>query len=296
MKHAWTAALAGALFVVVLAAPLKAQSAPAAPNRLAFDVASIKPNNSGAPPDSNFPLGPGDVYTPTGGYFNATDYPLAIYLFFAYKVRGNQQQYLLPQLPPWATSDRYDIQARVKGNPTKDQMREMMRALLAERFKLAVHYETREVPVLAWVLAKPGQLGPRLRPHAGDEACSTASPSGATPLVAGGFPAPCGGIFNLPASAPGAVRVGARNITIAFMADSMSSGFDRPMLDKTGLTGTFDYILEFSPEVGGDAAADAAAGPSLEDAIREQLGVKLVRQNGPVEVLVVDHVERPSAN
>jgi len=298
MKHAWATALAGALLASVSAASPQSQSPPAAPNQLAFDVASIKPNNSGGQADSNFPLGPGNVYTPTGGYFNATDYPLATYLFFAYKVKGNQQQYLLPQLPPWATSDRYDIQARAKGNPTKDQMREMMRALLSGRFKLAVHYETREVPVLAWVLAKPGQLGPRLRPHPNDAACSTAAPSGATPLIAGGFPAPCGGIYNLPASAPGAVRVGARNVTIAFMADSMSTGVDRPMLDKTGLTGTFDFILELidRPQAGGNPPADAAAGPDLEEAIREQLGVKLERQKGPVEVLVVDHLERPSAN
>jgi len=90
--------------------------------------------------------------------FSATGFPLVTYLFFAYKVIGNQGQYLLPQLPGWATSDRFDIQARAEGNPGKDQMRMMMRSLLADRFKAGGNTpRLAKYRVLAFVLAKPGK-------------------------------------------------------------------------------------------------------------------------------------------
>ncbi len=216
-----------------------------------FDVTSVKLNKSSNPPNSNFPLGPGDVYVPNGGLFSATGLPLVTYLFFAYKIIGNQGQYLLPQLPGWATSDRFDIQARAEGNPSKDQMRMMMRSLLADRFKLAIHSESREVPVLAFVLAKPGKTGPQFQPHSSDSPCPTttgaSSPGSAntaspTQTVAGGFPALCNGVLGLPPSAPGRLHIGGRNMTLKFLADSLSAGANlgRPMIDQTGLEGTFD--------------------------------------------------------
>src|SRR5580698_11662923 len=147
--------LAIALFATIAAA---AQS---------FDVASIKPSKADETPNSNFPLGPGDVYTPNGGLFRATGQPAWIYISFAYKLNGNQLQSLMPQLPSWI-SDHYDIEARAKSDPGKDGMRAMMRALLAERFKFKVHDETRQMPVLAMVLIKQGTLGPRLWAHPND--------------------------------------------------------------------------------------------------------------------------------
>ena len=292
-----------AIFVALLA-----PSPSCAQTQKTFDVASIKPNKSSDAPYSNFPLGPGDVYVSNGGLFSATGLPLATYLFFAYKLIGNQGQNLLPQLPVWATTDRFDIQARAEGNPSKDDMRMMMRSLLAERFKLALHSESREIPVLAFVLAKPGKTGPQLQPHPADSECPTNAPPSAVaatsiPTVAGGLPAFCNGIFGMPPSVPGRQRLGARNITLKFLTDSLSFGANRgrPIVDHTGLSGTFDVLLEWMPEIAGPVQPGANAppdtsGPSLEEALREQLGIKLESTKGAMDVLVLDHVEHPSEN
>jgi uncharacterized protein (TIGR03435 family) len=169
---------------VIVAAVRKVMGA-----KLEFDVASIKPSKAGGTPNSNFPLGPGDVCVPNGGFFSATDFPLTTYISFAYKIPGDQAQYLLPQLPGWVMTERFDIQARAGGNPTKDQMRLMTRSLLSDRFALGIHNETRQVPVLGLVLAKSGVTGPQLRAHPVDSSCPTvASPSATVPTLADGLP------------------------------------------------------------------------------------------------------------
>jgi hypothetical protein len=110
-----------------VAAPLIAQAIPAFQpadgDRLAFDVASVKVSRPDAPHESNFPLNAGIMYTPNGGRFYATNFPLVTYIVFAYNLLGNQIQALAPQLPRWATTDGFDIEARAAGNPSKDQMR-----------------------------------------------------------------------------------------------------------------------------------------------------------------------------
>jgi uncharacterized protein (TIGR03435 family) len=298
-----TRAMPAVLSAVLLTSAVAAQT---------FEVASVRPSKSDAPPYSNFPLGPGDVYVPNGGLFSAKNLPLVTYLFFAYKIIGNQGQYLLPQLPEWANTERFDIQARATGNPGKDDMRLLMRALLADRFKLAMHNETREVPVLAFVLWKPGNTGPSLQPHLETAPCPTNAPTPSqqataeTPApsqtVAGGFPALCNGIFGMPSSTPGNERIGGRNLTLKFIADSLSGGadFGRPMIDKTGLTGTFDFTLEWafenrSPTTPGADPLDAT-GPSLQEALRDQLGIKLQSDKASMSVYVLDHVEHPLEN
>ncbi len=152
-----------------------------------FDVVSVKQNNSDTPSTANFPLGPGDVYVTNGGYFTASGFPLATYIYFAYKIMGNDMQAVAQQLPGWVLSDRFDIQARTDGDPAKDkkdQMRLMMRALLADRFKLVSHYETRQVSVFGLGPAKAGKIGPTLQAHPSDAACTTVlSPTGG-PAVA----------------------------------------------------------------------------------------------------------------
>ncbi len=163
-------------------------------------------------------------------------------------------------LPKWANSDRYDIQARASGNPTKDQFRLMMQALLADRFKLAIHYEIQQLPVFALVLDKPGKLGPKIQPHPSDAPCSTAplppgAAQGAIPTVAGGFPEPCGALVGWPSdNPPGRLRLGGRNVPIAMFStliDNPATGIDRPVLDKTELDGKFDFIMEFTPQFNG---------------------------------------------
>jgi uncharacterized protein (TIGR03435 family) len=308
------------------AQPQSAQSAPAtapaddwmktAGGPQAFDVASVKQNKSGFPPAgdrpySNFPLGPGDVYSPNGGLFTTTNMPLLLYISFAYKLSSSQTSALQAQLPKWVMSSSYDIQARADGNPTKDQMRMMMQSLLADRFKLTVHNETRQLPVFGLALVKTGKLGPQLQPHPADASCSTAPPapqspgSGPSPpaTVPGGYPTVCGGVVGSPSSTPGRFRFGARNVTIALVTSAMSNpltGIDRPVVDETGLTGTFDFTVEFTPELGplppGVSFTPDPTGPTFQQALKEQLGLKLDSQSGSVNVFIVDHIEQPTEN
>jgi uncharacterized protein (TIGR03435 family) len=279
----------------------------AAGGKMEFDVASVRPSGPDAKIKMNFPLGPGDVYSPTGGILSATDLPLIAYIAFAYKITGNQASAILHQLPGWVTSDRFDIEAKSDNHDaTKDQMRLMMQALLADRFKLGIHLETQQVPVFGLVLVKPGKLGPHLQQHPADAVCSNSSappsPGGPLPTVAGGYPVTCGGIVGVPKTGTGTYAIGARNVTMALISSNLGGapGIDRPIVDQTGLTGTFDFTLEFSLD-NGSAAPSAnpstdAQGPTLLEAFTEQLGMKLVPTKGPVDVYIVDHVEKPSAN
>jgi uncharacterized protein (TIGR03435 family) len=296
------------LFTVLGAIPLAAQ--PTTPGRLEFDVASIKLNKAGLPPNgpapnSIFPLGPGDVFVPSGGFFNAVNQTLFTYLRFAYKELYFQTQYLLPQLPEWVRTERYDIQARVQGNPSKDDMRMMMQALLIDRCKLKLHHETREIPVFALVLDKSGQLGRQIEPHVDDPPCATSIEKPASyrqlqATTARGYPIPCGGMQILQPTGIGIARQGARNMPIAFLAKQLVGlgNFGRPGVDRTGLTGNFDFFIEWTPHYDGPLpqGVEEAPGPSFQEAMKQQLGLKMEPQKAPVEILIIDHIERPSDN
>jgi uncharacterized protein (TIGR03435 family) len=287
--------------IAFLTAALTAQST-TSPGTPAFDVASVKLNKSDDRPSANFPLGPGDIYVPNGGFLSAKNYPLITYIAFAYKIQASQMELLRPQFPAWVTTDRYDIQARAEGNPTKDEMRLMMRSLLAERFKLAIHSEPRQVSAFAVVLTKPEKTGPRLQKHAIDLPCSTTvEPQSET--LAGGFPVICGGLARMPPTNPGAIRWGARDIPFTILANALTGlgRLGRPVLDETGLQGTFDFVLERTPEYDGPVQPGVvvhsdASGPTFQEALKQQLGLKLVSQKAPVDMLVLDHVEHPSEN
>ena len=179
-------------------------------------------------------------------------------------------------------TETFDIIARAPGNQTtevfRDQARLMARTLLADRFKLALHRDTREVPVYALVLARcDGKLGPQFRrSNAAD--CAPTAPS---PNVV-----PCEGGF---------VRTGrmaARVMAFSALAQSLSDAADRPVIDQTGLAGTFDWDLQWTPEQ--SPQPETSESVSLFTALQEQLGLKLDPTRGPVEVLVIDHVERPT--
>jgi uncharacterized protein (TIGR03435 family) len=257
------------------------------------------------------PLGPQDAFTPTGGLFSITNRELWSYVIFAYKLGAAQADSFLAQEPEWAKNLRYDIQARASGNPTKDQYRLMIQALLADRFKLAVHYEIKQVPMLALVLDKPGKLGPKIQPHPSDAPCSVAiapggasSANGGTPAtIAGGFPERCGAVAWWPVG--GRFRIGARNVPLANLTRAMVqpgfTGIDRDILDKTGLEGTYDFVMEFTPQFNeplppGETFVPDPSGPTFQQALKEQLGFKLESQTGATEVFVLDHVEQPSEN
>jgi uncharacterized protein (TIGR03435 family) len=272
-----------------------------APVRPSFEIVSVKLNKSADPAFANFPLGPGDVYSSNGGRFTARGLPLVSYLFFAYKITGDQSGAVLSQLPGWATTDRFDIEAKTDGDPakdTKDQMRLMVQSLLADRFGLRARYETKQVPVFALTLAKPGKTGPQLRAHPADQPCSSALESAGGPsqdaTVDGRFPALCGGFLPLPPSMPGRLRLGARNVTIGFIGEHLIANFlNRPVIDRTGFSGTFDVSMEWTPET--DNQPDST-GPTFLEALSEQLGLKAESQKGPAQVLTIDHVDHPTEN
>jgi uncharacterized protein (TIGR03435 family) len=263
--------------------------APAA--RPEFEVASIKPNDSGST-SMKFPF-------PSGGRLTSTNINLKTLISFAYKVPGFE----VTGGPGWVNSDRYDVTAKsAETNIGVDQYRLMVQSLLADRFQLAVHRETKEVPVYAVL---PAKNGPRL-PEAKPGSCIAPVPNEPLPPRAPGQPAPlvCGGFFTGPSSLDGG------KMTMAQFVDALSIVLGRRAIDQTGFKGTFDVHLEFAPEGTaldrrrvGDIDSPANQGnpdtsrPSIFTAVQEQLGLKLESQKGPAEMLVIDRVERtPTEN
>jgi uncharacterized protein (TIGR03435 family) len=292
-----------------------------------FDVASVRQNKSDGKPSSTVSLDNGnvystvnkdDVFTPRGSYFAATNQPLWHYIAFAYNLSGTQElalrfnyfRGLSSKAPAWVTggfdvsADRFDITARSDERPTKDQMRMMMQALLADRFKLIVHHETRQAPIFALVLAKPGQSGASLVPHPASHTCAVEGADGgasnvpATGPAAGELPGVCGVIAHLPTKASGHIRFGGRGVMLSLLASSLPTMtgmamIPRPVVDETGLSQTFDFTLDWVPEF--NAPSDAS-GPNFREALKGQLGLKLEPKQGSVNILVIDRVEHPSAN
>jgi len=307
----------GALTVSVVigmlaASRLPAQSSPvaqwqvAAGTKAEFEVASVKQNVSDQLAHSNVGLTNLDEAPPNGGLLSAVKFPLWSYISFAYKLTPGQAQLMASQSPKWISTNRFDIQARAAANTTRDQMRVMMQYLLADRFKLAVHFETRQLPVFGLVLDKPGKTGPRLTRLSGDAPCTSASPqvpgaASTRPEKDDGWFTPCGGIGTRFVS--GRLHVGSRNLTMEQLASSLAvvsmGTLDRPILDKTGLSGKFDFRIEFAPDPTAKLPPDSQPdpnGPTFLQALKEQAGLRLEPQTGAVNVLVIDHVEQPSEN
>jgi len=221
-----TVLLAG---VALFNASLQAQSTgqqdweKAAGSKREFEVASVRPDTGGARSYSNFSLDNGNVFVvvgkndklnPDGTLFSAKNQTLMRYIVFAYRLNGDQElalrfdyyKGLELHTPDWVRNNRYDVEARTEGPATKDQMRLMMQSLLADRFKLAVRWETRQASVFELALEKPGKLGPQIRPHPASDDCSQTKFSegtGAGASALDALPIPCGEIAHLPPSAPG---------------------------------------------------------------------------------------------
>jgi uncharacterized protein (TIGR03435 family) len=297
---------AGPRFEVAAIRPGK----PDTPGKMSFEVASIRQSKPGpSAPMPNFALDNGDSYAPfpdPRGRFTA-DFPLWVYIQFAYRLSLTPEQTdsMLAHLPKWAATDYFEIHAKAEGNPTKNQMRLMMQSLLADRFRLAVHFQTREVPVFALVLEKPGRTGPKLRPHSDGPPCDVHMPGpapGNSANMDGVFPRVCDAFIKIPV-ANHEMLLGSRNTTMKLIADSLSSvdRLGRPVVDQTGLTGRFDFTLQWTPDSNGPAqsAADTpldSPGTTFLEALKDQLGMKLKSTKAPMDVPVVDHVERPSEN
>ena len=310
------------LYPSVLSAQVSVAQPPAPPwqveagGEMAFDVASIKENHSASQTGivivrSNISLDDGDEFSSIGGLVSISDYTVATLITFAYKLSPSQSAFLHSELPEWALSKRYDVEARGPASATKNQFRLMMQSLLAERFHLAVHLENRQTPVFNLVLAQAGKIGPNLVPHSDDPPCDaslTAQSPGPLPTrapQAGGLAIPtttCGRLLMVYSNDPGGPeRVFARNVTMQQIADGirLEPGVDleRVVQDASGLSGKFDFLLEFvaEPRPGADAPANAL-GPTLLEALKEQLGFKLVPATAAVTYLAIDHIEEPSAN
>jgi bla regulator protein BlaR1 len=210
------------------------------------------------------------------------------------------QYNLLSHLPDWARRKQFEIQARAPANTTKDQMRLMMQALLAERFKLTLNHEAQETEVLVMTLAKPGKFGPRLRLHVDGPPCDVVAqrtPGG--PVTFDMFPCNLYMAMNEPDSV---TLAGARNTTVASMTAFFSSvGRMRPIVDRTGITEAIDFSMEYTPERRGAAALNPdgqaeVPGTTFLDAVTNQLGLKLKPDKISIEVPVIDHIEMPSEN
>jgi len=284
-----------------LGAAARAQTVPgwqtAAGGHAEFEVASVREDLSGKYSTPPFSIDSDDDFADTGGLFTA-DGPLTTYISFAYKL--SQQHNMLSHLPDWAKSKHFEIQARAAGHPTKDQMRLMMQSLLADRFKLALHFETQETQVLVMTLTKPGKMGPRLRLHADGPPCNVVAPHtpGST-VTFDMFPCRSYMAINMPDNV---LLAGARNTTAELMGAFFTNvGHMRPIVDRTGIAGNIDFSMMYTPEKRGAAAGSADASVDLpettfEQAVKDQLGLKLEPAKAPLQIPVIDHVEMPSEN
>jgi bla regulator protein blaR1 len=269
------------------------RSAVAQNEPLAFEVASIKLANPDKFTPPNFALDFLDSFSgqnPHGRLIG--QFPLEVYVKFAYKVWPSQElrETMLAHVPKWVSTDEYAINAKAEGNPTKDQMRLMMQSLLADRFKLAIHSERRETSVLALVLDKPGKTGAKLNPHSDDVPCGVSKLTGDTLVPV------CGHAEVMPKPYNSLLMSG-RDMTmnqIAGTLSAFSADFAHPVVDQTGLDGRFDFTLEWTRRSNNAALADP--GTTIQEAIQEQLGLKLKSTKVLMDTLVIDHVERPSEN
>ncbi|WP_263416304.1 TIGR03435 family protein [Terriglobus albidus] len=266
----------------------------AAGGAMSFEVASIHEDKEAFKPPS-FALSTDEWFNDPNGRFHA-DFALPTYIQFAYKIwlTGEERREVFGKFPEWVQSTRFSIEATAPLHATKDQYRLMMQSLLAERFGLKLHFEQKEMPVLAMVLVKPGTPGPRLTPHEQGQACDE-TPKPET------FPQQCYGYMARP-SKDGMWLAGSPATSMNLLANfigSLAEGageIGRPVVDQTGLTGLWDYTLEALNPAKVKAQDPAANGPTMLEAVRDQLGIKLKPTRAVVSLPVIDTLTRPTEN
>jgi uncharacterized protein (TIGR03435 family) len=259
----------------------------------AFEAASIKRNISGDP-GARFGAQP-------GGRLTVTNNTLYNIIRNVYQSEGIRQ---IVGGEDWINSDRWDITAKAEGDPQPQQMLAMMKTLLADRFKLVTHKETREVPIYALVLARPdGRLGPQLQPSTVDCAAMMAAMKAAASGRGTAPPQPAAGDRPLCGNRVTMGMISAGSQTMQNLANGLSRQVGRLVVDRTGLKGSFDFDLKWTPDRPAGAPADQPIrvngvdldpnGPSVFTALQEQLGLKLDSTKGPVDVLVIDRAAKP---
>lgn len=270
----WFAAIPALLLAVCFAPAVRVSGqsnspAPhgASPKAPAFDVVSVRPAK---------PNCPGMSLSGPPGRYSARCVTLWALIYNAYEVRSFHDY--PPGLPSWADKDTFDIEAKADDDttaameklPGRDQAREgreMLQSILVDRFQLRIHYESKPQPVYDLVLAKGGA---KLKPLPADLK-------------------PGGGM----SAGPGRMTI--HNQSVAAFAHFLSQTnlAGRLVVDKTALAGNYDFDLKWTPD---DQQGTSDAGPTLFTALEEQLGLKLVPAKAPVDVLVIDHAERPTEN
>jgi uncharacterized protein (TIGR03435 family) len=274
--------------VVIFAVESLAQSQGGSTGRITFEVASVKPSESNS--------GSSSSNEPPGGYV-ARNLSLRRLIAIAHRMRlANDRERIVG--PSWIDTARFDINAKTPAGARSEQIPDMLRALLADRFRLTTHTETREDLVYALVRTRSdGRLGPELTASTLD--CSkpgaflSAGAGARAPGAAAAKPQ-CGIITNVDAN--GSVLQGGGR-SIGQLAANLAGRVNREVLDRTDLSGTYDFTLRWTPENFtnlADNAGPARDGTTIFTALQEQLGLKLEAQRGPVEFLIVDTVERPS--
>jgi bla regulator protein BlaR1 len=287
------AALAAPVLVGMFGAPaIRAQSQP----DFKYEVASIKLSKPRTG-DGMFFTGMRD--TPDG--FVATNAPLLYLVQSAYMVNKPQ----ISNAPSWLSSELYDVDAKMdssvvdafqklSSDEQKNVRRKMLQALLADRMKLVVHNDPKETAIFSLVIAKNGF---KLQ----DSKRASVPADGAS--VATGGRGPGGGMSM--GSEDGMIVATFRETPMSYIAIWLTGQLRAPVTDKTGLTGVYDFKLKWMPERGhravppdGQPAAESSdpAGPTLSDALQDQLGLKLESGKGLVDGIAIDHIEKPSGN
>ena len=262
LASAGLVAIVGPIAVGLMNAPVSCAESPAVIQALpAFEVASVKPAPVGAT-ERSLTHKPGPRLVTS----NAT---VKMLVFLAYQVMPFQ----VSGGPAWLQSDGFDIEAKAADpKTTPHQFQQMIQRLLAERFHLRYHLETKEVPVYSLIVARSG-----------------------TKLVAAKDDDPEVSMRN------GRGEMTGVRATMSMFATALSRPLERKVVDETGLTGAYTFKLQFVPDdnsvrTGEDVTAHFSEGPSLVNALQQQLGLNLNPGRAPVEVLVIDHADKPSAN
>jgi uncharacterized protein (TIGR03435 family) len=248
----------------------------------AFEVVSIKRSRS----DETG----GSMGFQTGGRFRSINVPVDSLLTTVFAA-GRSMLYSQVIGPNWIATDRFDITAKAPSDLPSDVaslsklMPAMLRALLEDRFKLKTHMETREDQIYALVVARSdGSQGPQLHPAAVD--CLALAAARRENPTAASVPVQCGLHFD-------AGRLSGGSVDASTLASLLSGTVQRPVVDRTGLAGNFDFELQWSAGLPADSASGDSL-PSIFAAVQEQLGLKLESTKGAVDMVIVDHIERPT--
>lgn len=263
-------------------APAVSDSAPT------FEVASVRPN-----------VGPDSAWShyAKGQAFVITNMTLRRIIALAYGIPIQVERVRLVGGPDKLLADRFDIHARIPEGVAADRLFSMLRALLVERFGLQAHRDVRQGPVYALVVAKSGTLGPELRPSKHNCAeyktawlkNNTPASEIVPPRDARNRPLCVGPMERVPPDRRRLADAG----PITYLIEAIQGSLDRPLLDATQLSGNFEWQLTFSPQA---IPGPGSLVPSMDVALREQLGLMLERRTGPIDVLVIDSVRMPTPN